>query len=1188
MRLKQIKLSGFKSFVDPTVLDVPGQLIGVVGPNGCGKSNIMDAVRWVLGESRANELRGESMQDVIFSGSVDRKPSARASVELVFDNSMGRIAGAWGAFAEVAVKRVLTRDGQSIYSINQQTVRRRDVHDLFLGTGLGPRAYAMIGQGTISRIIESKPEDLRIFLEEAAGVSRYKERRRETEHRLADTRDNLTRVEDVLRELESQIASLQLQAERAERFRKLDGDRQRFQGLVWLARRHDALAQQDRARETFQSQELRLDAEIASLRTTEAALESARASAASASDALHAAQADYYQANAELAKLESERSFVMESRREALEQLDRLGKQAQGEQIENEEVVQRIGDSQQRLDELTRLVHDQTAQVQSLASQGQSLDTEIAKRQQELEAARTRLEAFRRDRDAAQIRRQTAQDQLLQLRHRFEQQQQALSKLNRLDSEQLRVQQQELEAAEREEAQCAAVQAQLQREASDARALVLPAQEALRAAQSREADLEARLSALLELEARLSDQSKMRPWLQAKGWFGHERFWQGLRVEAGWDATIEAALRERLEAIEVESLEALAMLDREAPPQKQGFFQVLPLTGNRALEEDPSNRADSKPSGLAGLRRLRELVQCSDPHREVLLDRWLEGAFVAGDLAQALCFLAHLEAGQRIFTAQGHCLDRDSIAFHASDQAHEGRLGRKREADQLQKDLLGQQLMVEQAMHLLQSAETKATSLAQELEQSRQAHLQATRALAQSRLETERIQQTQRQVEAETQRLGQEREDTEKEVRRQQQLELQSAELVSSLDSDMLSAQDRLTQAQVAHAHAHERLIQWRSGFREAERQLDAYRYDFRSVSERLTLARQRHLALSESLNALAQQQGVLRKRVDSFDEALLRDKLDQALATRIVAQDRLALCRNQQEHRNQQVRALEEQRMATEGLIQPLRQGLSAAALDEQAAKTTAEQFSQMLQEAGMNVQALAEQADRDEVALKAAALQAELQRCAQAIAELGPVNLAALEALAHAREREAFLRLQCSDLTEAMQTLEDAVRKIDRETRDLLKQTYDQVNQNFGHLFPKLFGGGDAKLLLTGEEILDAGIQVMAHPPGKRNSSIQLLSGGEKALTAIALVFSMFQLNPAPFCLLDEVDAPLDDANTERYCDMVRSMASQTQFLFITHNKTAMELAQQLVGVTMQERGVSRLVAVDLEAAAQLAQAA
>ncbi|NCZ48117.1 MAG: chromosome segregation protein SMC, partial [Betaproteobacteria bacterium] len=426
------------------------------------------------------------------------------------------------------------------------------------------------------------------------------------------------------------------------------------------------------------------------------------------------------------------------------------------------------------------------------------------------------------------------------------------------------------------------------------------------------------------------------------------------------------------------------------------------------------------------------------------------------------------------------------------------------------------------------------------------------------------------------------------EVRRQQQLELQSAELVSSLDSDMLSAQDRLTQAQVAHAHAHERLIQWRSGFREAERQLDAYRYDFRSVSERLTLARQRHLALSESLNALAQQQGVLRKRVDSFDEALLRDKLDQALATRIVAQDRLALCRNQQEHRNQQVRALEEQRMATEGLIQPLRQGLSAAALDEQAAKTTAEQFSQMLQEAGMNVQALAEQADRDEVALKAAALQAELQRCAQAIAELGPVNLAALEALAHAREREAFLRLQCSDLTEAMQTLEDAVRKIDRETRDLLKQTYDQVNQNFGHLFPKLFGGGDAKLLLTGEEILDAGIQVMAHPPGKRNSSIQLLSGGEKALTAIALVFSMFQLNPAPFCLLDEVDAPLDDANTERYCEMVRSMASQTQFLFITHNKTAMELAQQLVGVTMQERGVSRLVAVDLEAAAQLAQAA
>lgn len=1187
MRLKQIKLSGFKSFVDPTVLDVPGQLIGVVGPNGCGKSNIMDAVRWVLGESRANELRGESMQDVIFSGSSDRKPAARASVELVFDNSMGRIGGSWGIYAEVAVKRVLTRDGQSIYSINQQTVRRRDVHDLFLGTGLGPRAYAIIGQGTISRIIESKPEELRIFLEEAAGISRYKERRRETENRLGDTRENLTRVEDILRELESNIARLEVQAKQAERFRALDADRLRTQGLLWLARRNDAMEQQQRAAERHRSLEVKLDAELASLRATESALEAAREASGRAADALHAAQASYYQRNGEVAKIESEIRFIDESKRQAQGQLESLTLQQQRQSMEHEQAEQLIGDSAQRLDALSVSVQDQSEQVRQLASQQQPLESDIAKAQQGLESARARLDQCRRERDAAQIRRQSAQDQLRQLNQRLDRSRQALERLKPVDAEALRHQGLKLQAAEREESQSGEQEAGLQVRSNEAQAARAPAQEALRLAQSRHAELEAKLQALIQLEARLSDQSKMRPWLQAKGWLESQRFWQGVRVEAGWDAAIEAALRERLEAIAVSSLDGFEALAAEAPPNKQVFFREA----LRAQQDEvtSSKRAQLEAqSGFAGLRRMRDVVQSADEQRSILLDRWLDGAFLAENLAQALKFQAQLATGQRLFTPQGHCLERDSLAFHAADQAHEGRLARKRETEDLQKDLRAQHLVLEQAKQHAAAAERVAQDLSQQLAHSRQAHLQATRALSQIRIETDRMNQAQRQSEAEAARLGKDIQDIEQEVHRQKQIDVQASDQIDKLEQDWRGHEEGLRLAQASSNEAQQLLAKWREGFREAERQLDAYRYELKSVTERLGSAKQRRDSLKESIGMLVSQQDALRERLASLRDDQAREQLQQALSMRVEAEAALTSSRKHHEVMNQQVRALEEQRMSTERAIQPLRDALSSSALDEQAAKTMVEQFEQMLEDAQVDEAALRQRASEEQVLMKASALQAELQRLTQAIEAMGPVNLAALEELSHAQERQGFLRAQCADLTEAMQTLEDAIQKIDRETRDLLKQTYDQVNQNFGSFFPKLFGGGDAKLLLTGEEILDAGIQVMAHPPGKRNSSIHLLSGGEKALTAIALVFSIFQLNPAPFCLLDEVDAPLDDANTERYCDMVRSMSDHTQFLFITHNKVAMELAQQLVGVTMQERGVSRLVAVDLEAAAEFAQAA
>ena len=373
MRLKQIKLSGFKSFVDPTAFEVPGQRVGVVGPNGCGKSNIIDAVRWVLGESKASELRGESMQDVIFSGSVDRKPASRASVELVFDNSLGRIGGSWGTFAELAVKRILTRDGQSSYFINNQVVRRKDVHDLFMGTGLGPRAYAIIGQGMISRIIEARPEDLRVFLEEAAGISRYKERRRETENRLSDTRENLTRVEDIRRELEAQIEKLARQAEIARQYRQLEADREHSQHLLWLVRRDEALAEQQRWSAQAGGATNELEAALAELRALEAAIETLRSAHYAAGDAVHAAQARFYEGNAQVARLESEIRHVLESQGQLAERIGALTLQESRSREDGEQALRDLEqartareEAQGRADELAERVFAMTDQMPAL------------------------------------------------------------------------------------------------------------------------------------------------------------------------------------------------------------------------------------------------------------------------------------------------------------------------------------------------------------------------------------------------------------------------------------------------------------------------------------------------------------------------------------------------------------------------------------------------------------------------------------------------------------------------------------------------------------------------------------------------------------------------------------------------------------------------------------------------------
>jgi len=1174
VRLKQIKLAGFKSFVDPTAFDVPGQLVGVVGPNGCGKSNIIDAVRWVLGESKASELRGESMQDVIFSGSSERKPAARASVELVFDNTLGRIGGSWGQYAEISVKRVLTRDGQSTYFINNQPVRRRDVHDMFLGTGLGPRAYAIIGQGMISRIIEARPEELRVFLEEAAGVSKYKERRRETESRLADTRENLTRVEDILRELEAQIDKLERQAEVAHRYRDLEAERERKQHMLWLLRRDEAQAEEERLARLAADATVALEARHAEQRAIEADIESVRSAHYEAGDAMHAAQARYYECNADVSRIESDIRIVAQTQGQLRERLDSVEQQAQRAQAQQEHAHTGRSGADARLADSRALADELAARVAAHADEVPELEERARQARARVDEARARVAQTRQAIEVCALHERKAAEGLDLASRRRERLQAQAGELGTFRPEELTQAREALAVADEAERLATERLAAIEATWSEFEAQRQPSQQALREAEAKLAQVEARIAALRQLQERVESQARVQPWLERHGLGRLARLYQKLRIDDGWENAIESVLRERVNALEVGRLENVAGLVADAPPSKVGFFAPAPIGGSAA--------------GVGGLRPLLSVVQVGDAGVQSLLSDWLAGYYVADSLEAAMAQRASLPPGGQFVVAAGHLVGRQSVLMYAADSEQEGVLARRHELDNLVREQRAQQLMVDDVRSHAARIEAGASEQLAALMAQRDEHNRGLKEVARLRLEAQRLEQEQARVSESRERIEDELGELAARIVEFEDTIAGETGRFEQLDAELGERQQHAEDLQLAFEQVERELAQRREALRQQEREAQEAAFAVRAIEaeiERLEALLAQGQVMAEQ--AAAERATVLEK-LEQLSDAAARQALQDALAARSGAEQALGAARQRLDELTQALRSREEQRLAVERAQEPLRQQVVELQLKEQAARMNAGQYAQQLAEAQVDEEGIA--------ALRAAFadpprpswLQGEVTRLSNAIAALGPVNLAALDELAQSTERKGFLDAQSADLNEAIATLEDAIRRIDRETRQLLQQTYDTVNGHFGQLFPQLFGGGEARLILTGDEILDAGVQVMAQPPGKRNTSIHLLSGGEKALTAIALVFALFQLNPAPFCLLDEVDAPLDEANTERYCDMVRRMSGETQFLFITHNKIAMELAQQLVGVTMQERGVSRIVAVDLEAAARMAEAA
>jgi len=1175
LRLSQIKLAGFKSFVDPTHISLPGQIVGVVGPNGCGKSNVIDALRWVLGESKASALRGETMQDVIFNGSSKRKPVSRASVELIFDNSLGKANGQWSSYAEISIKRVLQRDGDSSYHINNQHVRRKDITDIFLGTGLGARAYAIIEQGMISRIIEAKPEELRIFLEEAAGVSKYRDRRRETELRIGDTRDNLLRVSDILQELEKQLVHLGAQAEVAKQYRALETQRDTTQRLFWLVKKLEAEAQRVKFAHATEKTRTELEAETARLRDIESQLETARSGHYQLSDALHAKQGELYTANAEIARLEQHIKHVAEQRQRLTQQIANTEKQIEQQQHQRQGVH-------------SLLEHWQRQQEGAASKVEQSelhAGLEAKNLPQAEEAARTaqeRYNALQREQLLLQQQLQLADTQHANLQRNIQQLESRRSRLllekdnlPGTDTGALQQAQQQLNELETERAEQVQKLAHLQEQLPLADNERRNQRGSLQQQERLLAQTEARLHALQQLQRQIDNDKNLNAWLQQHQLEKLPRLWQSIRIESGWEDALEAVLRERLNALALTDMGAAAEWS-DAPPAKLALFA-------------PSAAGQNSISEVAQLKPLLSYVQCQDAQVQPVMRDWLTHVYAVTDVAQAYAQRAQLPEGGWFVTPQGHLIGMHSVFFHAPDSQLHGVLARQREIEKLEQESAEQNRNAEYSRQQVAHAEQHYQSIEIQIAPLRTAGNELQQRLHGLQMQILKLNQAHERSAERTMQIDREMQEVADLLGTEQRQQHGIDEQMVVLREQIAAFHAQVDEAQ-RHANAQDGALREQRGrAQQAQHALQEARFFAKTCAEKIADLQHNTQQITDALAQFGQNLTQLRADLSGSENETAKQQLQAALLVRQACEQTLGVARNILENATVNLQKFEQERLVCEHKLNPLREKLNELTLKEQESRLHFEQWSEQLQ--GVDEQVLMPLLEYEKLLSghpsgnnKPNVLQSELNRLNADIEILGAVNLAALEELQTATERKAYLDAQATDLNEAMATLEEAIRRIDKESRELLMDTYNQVNQHLSEMFPILFAGGEARLVLTGEEILDSGVQVMAQPPGKKNSSIHLLSGGEKALTAIALIFSLFQLNPAPFCLLDEVDAPLDDTNTERLCALIKKMAQHTQFVFISHNKITMELAQQLVGVTMQEKGVSKVVAVDIEEALRM----
>jgi chromosome segregation protein len=1156
MRLKSIKLAGFKSFVDPTTVSFPSNMAAVVGPNGCGKSNIIDAVRWVMGESSAKNLRGESMTDVIFNGSNTRKPVTQASIELIFDNSDNSLVGEYAAFAEISIRRRVTRDGQNTYFLNGTKCRRRDITDIFLGTGLGPRSYSIIEQGMISKLIEAKPEELRNFIEEAAGISKYKERRRETENRIRRTQENLARLTDLREELERQLERLHRQAQAAEKYQEYKAEERQLKAQL-LALRWQTLNQQVGSREqVIGDQEVAFEALVAEQRSADAAIERLRDGHHELSERFNLVQGRFYSVGGDIARVEQS----IQHGQQRLRQLQDDLREAEKARLETEShlghdrtLLATLGEELEMLlpeQELTAAAAEESAAgleeaeaaMHGWQEQWDGFNQRSAEPRRQAEVQQSRIAQLEQSLERLAERQRRLNEELQQLA--ADPEDAAILELN----EQLAAGELEQEALQLAEEQQAERLQQLREDLQQAGQAQQQAQGELQRLNGRLASLEALQQAALDPGQGAGD------WLREQNLLQRPRLAEGLRVEAGWELAVETVLGADLQAVLLDDFAGLDFASLE-----QGELRLA-------------------SPGTAGGRRAGSLLDKIESSHD--LSPWLASVRPVESLEQALTARAQLADGESLISRDGYWVGRHFLRVRRAAEADSGVLARGQELERLQLEREEREAALAQLDERLLALRDEQRRQEELREQQRRHGQELARQLSElkarlsaSQAKAEQLGLRRRRLQDELQEAAEQRE-IEQEQLGEARLQLQDALDAMALDNEqresLLASRDSLRErldrvrqeARQHKDHAHQLAVRVGS--------LKAQHDSTRQALERLEMQAERLHERREQLSLN------LEEGEAPLEE--LRIKLEELLERRMAVDEELRQARLALEDADRELRDAEKRRTQAEQQAQMLRSQLEQQRMDWQSLNVRRKALADQLAEDNYDLHGVIATLPAE---ASESAWEEELERMAARIARLGPINLAAIDEYQQQSERKRYLDAQDADLVEALETLENVIRKIDKETRNRFKDTFDQINGGLQALFPKVFGGGNAYLELTGEDLLDTGVTIMARPPGKKNSTIHLLSGGEKALTALALVFSIFQLNPAPFCMLDEVDAPLDDANVGRYARLVKEMSATVQFIYITHNKIAMEMADQLMGVTMHEPGCSRLVAVDVEEA-------
>ncbi len=1166
MRLLKIQLSGFKSFVDPTTILISGNLVGIIGPNGCGKSNVIDAVRWVMGESSARNLRGDNMIDVIFNGTDLRKPVGRASVELIFDNTEGRSPGVYSSFSEISVKRTLTRDGISEYQINNTRCRRRDITDMFRGTGLGHRSYSIIEQGMVSRIVEARPDDLRIFVEEAAGVSLYKDRRRETETRIRHTRENLSRLEDIRSELGDQIRRLQRQSQAARRYQRLKDEEKKVNSEL-LALRHRAQEALVNAQKKYTADaQAKHDTIISKQRIIESSLEEILSQQLSAQATVSQVQGKIYALGADIATIEQSIEHSRETQHQQLGELERL-KESLSELLKQKE--EDDNSLSQIENELAELIEIQGSRKKALIDAERQLmtkevDLEAWQDEWEKFSSRASLPVQKKELERSKIEQLDSRDTSLQQRlaRLDEEDETLLQEEESLDidvvrakiAEHDRVLTDNLNRLELEVGKIDSIRnktGKIKSQLDNRRGLLH--------------EINGRLASLVDMQTAAfdTDNETSQDWLHSRGLSKAPHLADEVEVESGWERAVDAVLSDRLAGLGVGQIDRVFSTDHGLP--NMNLFLI-----------EASNKGEKEVTDNMLLSHVHSLRYDLTP--------WLSGVYVVNTLEEALVSRQKLKQNECVVTRSGVVIGSNWVYAPNAPNLHGGILSRSEEINQLELKKGNYELEVNDLKEQLDIAEKEVSLLEitqgnvkRQIEETQDALLESRQLLATKQARASQIGRRSNQLRLESDELTRELSDIDRQLndaRRNLELAEDETGFLEKNRESLLKKRDDLTEElSNARETVHSRRDELHVGELDLQR-LNVSLASVRSNIERLMVQSQRFDDRKKQLeNALAG---------DEKPEIDLKQRLEELLAEKDMTETHFSKSRQNYSDIEDAIRLERTKLSECEQELVVVRESLDEQRLIEKEQSVRLESINDQIKTADMLLEEIIKDIPNEATEAKWVE---KTESLASKIQQIGPVNLVAIEEFDEQSKRKEDLDQQHNDLLEALSTLEDVIKKIDRETRNTFKSTFNALNAGFTEFFPKLFGGGKAILELTDTDLLKAGVAVIAQPPGKRNSTIHLLSGGEKALTAVALLFALFRLNPAPFCILDEVDAPLDDSNVERYCDTLKTLASRTQLIVITHNKITMESADVLLGVTMGEPGASAIVSVNVDEAVSMA---